>query len=130
LHRRALHEVLRGALERQQRLDVAAECGIPCAGRNEKRFALVARPVERFLANPFNLEIPISTRGSLPPASSCNNHSFANRQSRFTVSAETFRASAVSSMLSAPKKRSSTTRAFRGWIPSRRVNAWSIATRS
>jgi hypothetical protein len=69
---------------------------------------------------------------SVPPASrigpdgssiSRRSQSCAAAQSRFTVRADTFSAAAVSSTVSPPKKRHSTTRPRRGWISSSRDSA-------
>ena len=80
---------------------------------------LSGRPLARFPA------APTSGGRAAPPGasvqapcecsllSSHSNQSLASRQSRKTVSGETFNASAVSFTLSPPKKRSSTTRLLR-----------------
>jgi hypothetical protein len=58
-----------------------------------------------------SLRSPRAPRSTVvsPALSSRSSHNFANRQSRFTVSGDTCRASAVSSRLSPAKNRSSTT---------------------
>ena len=58
-------------------------------------------------------------RGARPLRNAFSSHAFASFQSRMTVSGDTFRTVAVSSTLSPPKKRSSTTLPFRSSILAR-----------
>src|SRR5207244_5431574 len=75
--------------------------------------------------------VPIhsSSRFSRPRCESSDcSHARAKFQSRRTVSREIFNTSAVSSTERPPKKRSSTTSLFRGWISARRLHASSGAS--
>ena len=65
------------------------------------------------VADPVDAAVSGQSPSGRPPLSSRSSHSLASFQSRFTVSGDTFSASAVSSTLSPPKNRSSTTWARR-----------------
>src|SRR5262245_31426222 len=76
-------------------------------------------PVARLMfvggvVQPLNLPPSLRVHVRAPRWNSRRSHTLANLQSRITVSDEILRTSAVSSTLSPPKKRSSTTRLFRG----------------
>src|SRR5262245_21370231 len=124
-------EALRLLARLQQRFDLAPQLVvIATSPRQEFRagFGLKLHRGMVQLADP-----PVLFRCHLEGSfrfNSRNNHASARLQSRRTVLRETLSASAVSSKLSPPKKRSSTPRACRGSIFSNAFNASSSATKS
>src|SRR4029077_11461124 len=97
--------------------------------RNQEKSStdLAAAPLPRRRASQFPHVVQASL--SILLVSSRRSQTFDKRQSRFTVSGETFSVSAVSWILSPPKKRSSTTWLRRGSTDSNAVSASSRAAR-
>src|SRR5436309_7971760 len=128
--RRQLEETLRRPLVSEQSLDFAAQPVVAAARREQKRVAIGAGTVQRLGAQLFNPPPAIGIAAHASPFSSRRSHNLARRQSRFTVSADTASASAVSSTLKPPKNRISTTRLLRASIAARASRARSSATTS
>src|SRR5262245_23974973 len=111
--RRSLEHRSGVALLSQQALDFASHTFV-AASRVEVRRTLLPWQRQRFQTEPLQLRNPVRIRFELHCFISRESQSLAKFQSRFTVSTETFRTSAISSFASPPKKRISTTWTLRG----------------
>src|ERR1700752_2228003 len=124
-------EICRVTFVREQRFDFAFQRFVSGTGLDEKRGTLIRVSFEDRMIKPFDfLPTFILHEPIISPASSRNNQTLARRQSRITVSFETFNNSATSSTERPAKKRSSTTRTLRGSTSASAVNASSSETKS
>ena len=116
---------------RQQRLNLASQRFVVSAGRCHKRGPLLRIPVERSVAEILDTPpaLGVGHRCSCP-SSSRSSQSFASRQSRLTVSGDTWSTSAVSSTLKPPKNRNSMIRLLRTSTFANASSARSSATTS
>src|SRR5262249_47300431 len=105
------------ALLGQQALDFASH-GVVATRRIQVRCTLLPWQRQPFQAEPLQCRHSVRTR-PIHFFISRDSHSLAKFQSRFTVSTETFRTSAISPFVSPPKKRISTTWTLRGSISER-----------
>ena len=127
---RSLEVLLRNFMVLEQRLYFLAELFVSGTGVFEVLPALGSVFLQRGKVEVFDSLPSLGHSALVAPLNSRKSHTFANFQSRITVSAETPRASAVSSTLSPPKKRSSTTFAFLWSMTDKAWSASSRATRS
>ena len=95
-----------------------------------ERSPLARIVVKRRVAHGFDAPTTIEVFHRASPSSSRSNQSLASRQSRLTVSGDTWSTSAVSSTLKPPKKRNSIMRLFRTSTAANASKARSRATRS
>ena len=102
-----------GASSVQKRLDLQRAAFDPRGHASEKCDPIGNVESSRLVIELLDARPAVSIHRPAPFRSSRRSHDFANCQSRWTVSGDTSRASAVSCTLNPPKKRSSTTRLFR-----------------
>src|SRR5215813_1462905 len=114
-------EILRLLVISQQRFDFPPQDLIVFTGYVQKGGALVRRSLQRGMIELFDLSPLFRLHYGFE--SSRSNQVLASRQSRATVSGETFKTSAVSSTLRPPKYLNSTDRACLGSIAASAVSA-------
>src|SRR6185503_17507346 len=124
------HEFFGGVLIGEKRFDLVTQVVVPRAGFLDKCSPLACLTLQGRPKQLLNLLPTFGLHNVSPLRSSCKSHILASFQSRITVSAETLSTSAVSSTLSPPKKRSSTTWPFLGSTVVRAFSASSSAIRS
>ena len=127
---RRFEKPLRCVRVREQRLHLPSQRFVVTACRRHERGALANVADKRSVAQVFDTPPALGVCHRPSPSSSRSNQSFANRQSRLTVSGETWSTSDVSSTLKPPKKRSSITRLFRTSTAASASKARSSATTS
>src|SRR4030095_15356713 len=106
---RRFEEAARRLCVREERQHLGRQRRIVAAGAVDERLALGQRPRQRRLHQLVETGPAIGAHHGPPLESACRSQSFANRQSRKTVSTDTTNTAAVSSTVSPPKNRSSTT---------------------
>jgi len=114
----------------EQRLDFLPERGIAAAGRLEKNRALRRLTLQRLGQYGAHLPPALGSHSSGPRSNSRLSQSRATRHWRLTVAGDTSSTSAVSSMLSPAKYRSSTRRLCSGSSAASRASASSSASTS
>ena len=127
---RRREKALRLLRVREERLHLLPQRFVVAACRRHERGALARVAVERSVAEVFDAPPALGVCHRRSPSSSRSNQSFASRQSRLTVSGDTWSTSAVSSTLKPPKNRNSTTWLFRASTSANASNARSSATTS
>ncbi len=103
LAERLFEEAVRPVRMRKQRLHLGPECVVVAARGCHERRAIRRRQLERRVADVVNTAPARGVHHGCVPCNARSSQSFARRQSRFTVSAETSRTLAVSSTVSPPK---------------------------
>ncbi len=126
--RRPVHDGDRTQTPFEQRLDLAPQRQVVAAGRRDVRAARARVQLGGGVKDALDLSPAFGRHGAF--VNSRRSHASAICQSRVTVLTETFSASAISSLLSPPKKRSSTTRPLRGSISASLPSASSSASTS
>src|SRR5215510_455303 len=83
-------KIVGGGIMRQQRLNLASHLAVLAAGLRDVSGAIGRRAVQCGLTDPPDLGVSVRRHDLLVLPNTRSSHNFANRQSRLTVSTDTF----------------------------------------